>query len=77
MIDGEWHAQIEPVEQTGRRRADTVDTSGVALLTRLAAYHGAAGHFRQQSVSPSGYRNLHPSSSPRLVVGTVRSPLAN
>lgn len=37
MIDGDLHAHIEPVDQTDRRRADPVDTSGVALLARLAA----------------------------------------
>ncbi|WP_420121137.1 ATP-binding protein [Nakamurella sp.] len=42
MIDGELHAHIEPVEQTDRRRAESVDTSGVALLTRLAGAGGTA-----------------------------------
>ncbi|ACV79018.1 hypothetical protein [Nakamurella multipartita] len=42
MIDGDLHAQVEPVEQTDRRRANTVDTSGVALLAGLAANGGTA-----------------------------------
>ncbi|HEY7814797.1 MAG TPA: hypothetical protein VIC62_16240 [Nakamurella sp.] len=40
MVDGALHAQVEPAEQTDRRRGQVADLSGTGLLARVAERAG-------------------------------------